>query len=785
MRKLFTLIVLIYSVIFARVIEFSFSLDTSCFVFKEYEEYIYIEDTTGRSFYISSPGLPALPYRQIYVYLYDQEVIDSTCLTFFRFDTLEEEFVFLPAQPGFFDTVPPFVPPDSLIYSSDTLFPGILILGDTGRMGGYKIGSISLFPFLYIPGERKVVVLREGIIKIYTSYTEGNTVRKDPDFTNIVKEMVINPEDVPMGEPWEPDPEDPEYIIITSPELKMAFLRLAWWRKEKGISTQIITTDQIYSHFNGSDNPEKIRNFIKYYYYNHGTKYFLIGGDTFHVPVRIAERTYKCWGGDTTDHPPTDWYYACLDGTWDGDGDGKYGEEGEIDKWAEVYVTRAPVHDYEEAIRFVEKIIEYETSPPSNYIHKIFLMGFDLDPDEGWYDVIHNKGEDHKKDIKEKYILSYYNVNTEYDSENGTHKKDCLNALNEGYHLVNHIDHGNITIIGVGARNHHQYITTDDIINGIHNGSRQSIFYTISCRSGNFAYYSQTLGRCWGTCFINCREGGGIAFIGNTAQGLFGVLTHHNSWSPAFDKEFFKLLTGRNSTTTLGNVFTEHKNAFANVGNPFTNGGYEWLECTINALGDPLLFIWKGRYEPEDFEVLHPTYLTKEGELYYFEVKVTLNGVPFKDATVTLIKKAYERPEIEIYKWAYTNENGKAGFYIIPLTPGNIYITVSFCKNGIPMPSRYGKPYKGVCIVRIPDYYFSFEEQDIPPYQYTPWNSLSQPICGVRDITAKVVKEPDEGISTPYGEYMYKFKGYDESSDCGSCNMKSFKVLSFGVINLT
>ena len=70
--------------------------------------------------------------------------------------------------------------------------------------------------------------------------------------------------------------------------------------------------------------------------------------------------------------------------------------------------------------------------------------------------------------------------------------------------------------------------------------------------------------------------------------------------------------------------------------------------------------------------------------------------------------------------------------------------------------------------------YSGFESDDPPPYEDTPWNSLSQPICGVRDITAKVVQESDEGVSTPYGEYMYKLKGYDESSDCGSCNMKLY-----------
>ena len=70
--------------------------------------------------------------------------------------------------------------------------------------------------------------------------------------------------------------------------------------------------------------------------------------------------------------------------------------------------------------------------------------------------------------------------------------------------------------------------------------------------------------------------------------------------------------------------------------------------------------------------------------------------------------------------------------------------------------------------------YSGFEPDAPPPYEDTPWNSLSQPICGVKHITAKVVTHPDEGVYTLYGAHMYKFKGYDESSDCGLCNMKLY-----------
>lgn len=52
---------------------------------------------------------------------------------------------------------------------------------------------------------------------------------------------------------------------------------------------------------------------------------------------------------------------------------------------------------------------------------------------------------------------------------------------------------------------------------------------------------------------------------------------------------------------------------------------------------------------------------------------------------------------------------------------------------------------------KIFGFYSSFEPDDSPPYEDTPWNSLSQPICGVTDITAKVMQEPDEVSQLPMG----------------------------------
>lgn len=184
-----------------------------------------------------------------------------------------------------------------------------------------------------------------------------------------------------------------DYVIITSEEFKNApepnFQTLADWKESRGIRTAIVTVEDIYADYSGKDNQERIRNFIRDAYANNATDYVLLGGDADGqdvggesgdniVPVR------GLWAWDyETDPPniPSDLYYSCLDGSYDYDGDGVYGEPndgpggGEVDLLAEVYVGRAPVDLAEELANFVTKTIGYEQSAEDPYLKEAWMVG--------------------------------------------------------------------------------------------------------------------------------------------------------------------------------------------------------------------------------------------------------------------------------------------------------------------------------------------------------------------------------------------------------------------------
>jgi hypothetical protein len=146
-----------------------------------------------------------------------------------------------------------------------------------------------------------------------------------------------------------------EYIIITNSTLKSTFQKLACWKANFVNGVGVYTVSWICDNYTGTDNQERIRNFIIDMYTNHNTKFVLLGGDTSVVPYR------GLYLSSSEDDMPADMYYGHLDGDFDADSDGIYGETNDnVDFYAEVAVGRAPVETVAEAEAFVNMVITYE-----------------------------------------------------------------------------------------------------------------------------------------------------------------------------------------------------------------------------------------------------------------------------------------------------------------------------------------------------------------------------------------------------------------------------------------
>ncbi|MGA1792264.1 MAG: C25 family cysteine peptidase, partial [bacterium] len=308
--------------------------------------------------------------------------------------------------------------PDWGIYNSDAFFPGKLYSEvSTQFLRGYKILLINLYPVQYIPAHGKVLyypVLRlivETAPAVSGSYpaTDMQRSRGVSNFQtkpkkelkapcrylkrdiSRVSRMIDNPSIINTytepkvrfkydfsgssltGGPY-------EYVIITRENLVSTFEILEIHKASRGLSTNIVTVEDIYANYDpnrpdgGEDHQTQIRNFIKDAYTVWETDYVLLGGDSDGDPnsALIPHRgVYGKVGAITDDDIPCDLYYGALDGTWDLDNDGTYGEYPDdystdpnvsVDLLAEVYIGRIACDDPNEALNQINKIIEYENS---------------------------------------------------------------------------------------------------------------------------------------------------------------------------------------------------------------------------------------------------------------------------------------------------------------------------------------------------------------------------------------------------------------------------------------
>ena len=93
----------------------------------------------------------------------------------------------------------------------------------------------------------------------------------------------------------------PEYLIITSENLRNTFQTLADWKTKKGVPSIIETVENVVKKYRGADTQEKIRNYLTDIESVYGSLFVLLGGDTNIIPARVkkvgkvVKRVYMLW----------------------------------------------------------------------------------------------------------------------------------------------------------------------------------------------------------------------------------------------------------------------------------------------------------------------------------------------------------------------------------------------------------------------------------------------------------------------------------------------------------
>jgi hypothetical protein len=478
--------------------------------------------------------------------------------------------------------------PNAQTYESALPYPGeVARLAGVGSMGGHRIASVQVTPLSYVPASGEVLLHTRIEIRLsVVELADPAPIARSEVVRGSVARLVRNAEKLDgfSGSAFHGTARnhDFDYLIVCPEAFADAFAPLAEWKTRKGVRTEIVTLESIDADplFAGVDGAERIRNAIKHHYVESGISWVLLGGDTEVVPARAVYDFFYDQG------IPCDLYYSDLDGTWDEDGDGRWGEldEDSIDLYADVYVGRAPVRTVAEAEAFVDKVLAYEaasfTIDDDWQLRMLFLAEVLWDDPDPYTD-----GGVALDMIDDAFVPPRFDpIIKLYERDGSLNRGDALAELGAGCGVVIHEGHGGIESVSVGPD-----ALSSSTIDGLTNGGRGGVWYSVACWSA--AIDNDTFGEHW----LRNSAGGGVAYVGNSRYGWGCPGYPGECVSDLLSQQFVNSLLVE-GLSHAGLVHADAKHHYAGVAGIDDYTRYALYE--LNLLGDPETPIWTDRPSP-------------------------------------------------------------------------------------------------------------------------------------------------------------------------------------------
>jgi len=640
----------------------------------------YVIPSVGEGIYPTDEGVPMLPTVPLFISVPAGLGAAEVTVTDLTVQELPGSYVVLPAntprpvsQPAEFRAV--F---DDGIYSSCDPYPAVpLTAAGGGNISGFGVAAVQFSPFIYEPASGALSVITRIEFEITTeplSYevrVPNRVTRRVAEFgLENLKSMVLNPSDVhvsvPVVEPGfttashpEPTVDGPdfgdtaEWVLVTPEAFVESFSPLRDWKLLKGYTTAIVTTEYIFDNYTGRDNAERIRNFIIDAYQNWSTQWVVLGGDCSFVQER---RGYVIIGGCSEDdqHIPCDLYFSDLDGTWNEDGDGLWGEwpDDNPDMYPDVYVSRFPVVTTDFVDTVVSKTLTYEKEIPAGHTTEALFLGAYLDS--------YTSGGAAKNRVDDLYLPTQFDPVTKLYEDYGNLSRGAVIAqMNAGNcAVVNHCAHANYTIIGCGPSN----MSGADAF-ALTNGDQLGWMNSIGCMCGGFDRY-----QCFAEQMVLAPAGGMVATIFNSRYGWYSPGAPGYGPSDLVDQQFFCSMFNK-AKSNFGYALADMKNYFI----PSAKGNYYYRWCIYenNVLGPTETLGWTD--EMSELDVQYPDHWSHGG----FTVNVGKGGLPVGGALVCLYK------EEDCHVSGTTGPGGQVILYPDPSLPGEMHVTVT-AQNGWP-----------------------------------------------------------------------------------------------------
>jgi hypothetical protein len=445
-----------------------------------------VEDTLIQAL----PGEPLIPYRSCAILLPQDAVVKDVKVK--TSTPVVQSGLDIPwgQPPCTYSDTPVKVGRNEEIYNSMNWYPNETYkVVSVESFKGFSILNVILYPVQYQPKSQTVKFYETMTVEVQFGKDMKNKLYRglQSDKQDIAG-VVDNPEMTGTYEDGPSPLQTEEYIIITDDTMQSTFQTLADWKANFVNGAGVYTVSWIYSTYPGVDNAEKVRNFIKDWYTNHGTKWVLMGGDIAAVPYR----GFYIYTGGYTD------YDMLADSYWAEPTDG-------VDWYPEVAVGRASCETVTEAENFVNKVIAYEQAPKPKraLLHQSRVQAGNV-PDSrclAWNCDDWLPGD---------YVKDYL-----FEEDITVTKTVWINAWAQNPAAVAHIGHGNTTVyyINYELGGLVSWYTSDV-------SSMTNTFWpwttSVACITGNIEAND-----CLSEAYVKDPDNGAIAAIYNNNYGWF------------------------------------------------------------------------------------------------------------------------------------------------------------------------------------------------------------------------------------------------------------------------
>jgi len=364
-----------------------------------------------------------------------------------------------------------------------------------------------------------------------------------------------------------------DHLTIAPDSLLPALAPVCARIESRGFSDTTVSVADMLASSTGRDDQEKLRNFIKRAYSEWGTTYVLLAGDNEQIPCRLCwveiDATYR-------DSIPTELYYSALDGDWDKDADGRFGEpEDSVDLIPDVLLGRLPLATPAEMQAFADRYLIYTADSTRQYLENVLFAGFDYSP--GF------RGEDaceiYDSLLKPQTVRSY----KVYDSHSGNHEDSVKTFLDRGMHVWIQYDHCNYNVMGCGYTNHGWLLWWNEL-DDMANAPDYSINLAAGCYPSAF-----DSSYCVAEVLLTAPNGGCVATFGNTRIG-FGLNPEPlRSGSNYYCERCLEGFWPDSGHGSLAGLVTGQAQAA-----PFADTNVVWRWCHYQFLlsGEPSMPVW-------------------------------------------------------------------------------------------------------------------------------------------------------------------------------------------------